>query len=150
MSCDLIVIPGSLPSPPPPPHTHTGSPCKFNLSLCPNWSDIVQVITDNVSYIGGESTITVEVNPNVTQSYSQLFYKICYHNALEPLNTTVLACTTGSKVQFNTSAQWSKSGLAVITARVFTNGSEASILGCGRTSVTIAGTCTCMCLYVCV
>ena len=103
--------------------------------------------TDNVSYIEGESTITVKVNPSVTQSYSELFYKICY--TLE-FHTTplVLACTTGSKVQFNTTVKWPKSGLALITARVFANGSEASMIGCGYADVTIAGTFVCVCVCV--
>ena len=107
------------------------------------------MITDDVSYIEGESTITVKVNPSVTQSYNELFYKICY--TME-FHTTPLACTTGSKVQFNTTVKWPKSGLAFITARVFANGSEASIIGCGYANVTIAGmfVCTFMCVCVCV
>ena len=79
------------------------------------------------------------LNPNVTEVYSTLYYKLCYESVTENETTDLILCiSNGSSI--HTHFRWNNSGEAILTVVVYTSSSynDSDFLDCSMSKVYVA------------
>ena len=96
----------------------------------------------SVSYINAQSTIIATVDLNDTESYSELYYELCYRNIFDSDGSELIGCVSNGTVMVS-EYKWKEYGQVILTVNVYTNSTynESYFLDCAVTQVTVASEC---------
>ncbi len=108
---------------------------------CKKRAHLQSLKTDEVAYVGSQSTITVQVDSSLAKQYPKLFYKFCYvYNVTWTHHSSSggIGCVeNGSYARQD--VNWTEAGLATVVVEVRSeNGVHiTSLLACGSTNTTV-------------